>query len=330
MTRLSLPRFSCPQFSRLVFFALLLPLIGCEPTADDRLIGYVEADYIHVALPEGGRMAELLVKRGDVVDVDQPLFRLDAAAETAALSKAEAELKQAEAILSDMRLGERPEELAVIKAQLDAAQASLTLSEPRVKRRRTLVKNNIVGEEDLDAAEASVLSDRGRAAEMSARMAAAQLPQRPDAIRAQEAAVEAAKAALAQASWRLGQRSAVAPVAGRIEDVFYRAGEEVAAGRPVLQLLPPGNVKLRLYVPERLLAGIKIGDLLDVTCDACAANLRARISFIADAAEFTPPIIYSRDSRTKLVFLIEARPLESGLVWHPGQPIEAELPAGQE
>lgn len=312
-----------PRTKLLLAAALLLA--ACEPQRDTGLLGYVEADYIYGAPIAGGRIAEIAVKRGDPVAAGATLFALDATDETAKRDQAEAALAEAKANLADLQIGERPEELAIIQAQLDAAKASMTLSVPRVERRRKMVKDKIVGEEQVDEAESALLADRGHIAEYTARLAAAKLPARADEIAAAQHAVSEAEAALAAAQWALDQRKVVAVADGRIEDVYFRAGETVTAGAPVLQLLPPANLKLRLYVPEPALGGYKLGDKLTVACDGCAESQTATISFIAATAEFTPPVIYSRESRAKLVYLIEARPDDTAQPWHPGQPVEARL-----
>ncbi len=300
-------------------------LTGCDKPIDDQLLGYVEGDYVYIALPAAGRLTEIAVKRGDRVAVGTTLFSLDDTTARANLARAEADLTEAEHRLADMQTGDRPEELVVIEAQLAAANASLKLSEPRVKRRRELVKNNVVGTEDLDSAEASILEDRGRIAEYTARLAAARLPDRAELIAAQEAAIDAFKTAITTAQWSLDERRAVAPAGGVIQDIYFRVGEEVSAEQPVLQLLPPENIKLKIYVPEPQIGSYKIGEELAVTCDGCPADLKAKIDFIAAAAEFTPPVIYSDASRAKLVFLVEARPTAApaDFQWHPGQPVEA-------
>lgn len=302
-----------------------LALVGCDKPADDRLLGYVEGDYVYMALPASGRLTEIAVKRGDRVEAGATLFALDATTATADLDRAKADLAEAEHKLADLKTGERPEELAIVEAQLASANASLMLSEPRVKRRRELVKNNIVGTEDLDSAEASILEDRGRIAEYTARLAAARLPSREEQITAQEAAVDAFRTAITTAQWSLDERRAVAPAAGTVQDVYYRLGEQVAAEQAVLQLLPPENIKLKIYVPEPQIGSYKIGEELAVTCDGCPADLKAKIDFIAAEAEYTPPVIYSDTSRAKLVFLVEARPVAApaDFQWHPGQPVEA-------
>jgi HlyD family secretion protein len=307
-----------------LLIAAALLLAGCDRPPDTGLLGYVEADYVYAAPVSGGRIAEIAVRRGDTVAAGARLFSLDATDETAKRDRAAAALDAAKASLADLRTGERPEELAVIQAQLDAAKASMTLSVPRVERRRKMVKTAIVGEEQVDEAEAALLADRGHIAEYTARLAAAKLPARADRIAAAEQAVTEAEAALASAQWVLDQRAVAATAAGRIEDVYFRQGEAVNAGAPVLQLLPPRNVKLRLYVPEPELGRYQMGEKLAIACDGCAAGQTATISFIATTAEFTPPVIYSRESRAKLVYLIEARPDDPSLPWHPGQPIEAD------
>jgi HlyD family secretion protein len=180
----------------------------------------------------------------------------------------------------------------------------------------------------VDSAQAAVLEDRGRIAEYAARLEAAKLPGRIEQINAATHAVEAAQADLAAAQWARDQRAIAASADGRIEDVYFRVGEQANAGAPVLQLLPPANLKLRLYVPEPELGHYKVGEKLALACDGCAANQSATISFIATTAEYTPPVIYSRESRAKLVYLIEARPDDTSQPWHPGQPIEAQPVSG--
>jgi HlyD family secretion protein len=316
-----------PRVKILIIAALLLA--ACDQPSSTGLLGYVEADYIYAAPVSGGRITEVAVKRGDAVTAGAKLFALDAIDETAKHDQAVAALEEAKAKLADLQTGERAEELAVIQAQLDAAKASMALSVPRAERRRTMVKTNIVGAEQVDEAESALLADRGHIAEYTARLAAAKLPARSDQIAAAAHAVVEAESALASAQWALDQRQVVAAAAGRIEDVYFRQGEEVNAGAAVLQLLPPPNLKLRLYVPEPQLGRYKMGEKLAIACDGCEQGQSATISFIATTAEFTPPVIYSRESRAKLVYLIEARPDDTSQPWHPGQPIEANpMPQG--
>ena len=125
---------------------------------------------------------------------------------------------------------------------------------------------------------------------------------------------------------RLARRRGFAPVAGTVQQIYFRVGEMVPAQRPVLSIMPPGNMKIRFFVPETDLAKLSIGDEVRVTCDSCAPDLTAKIYFIATSAEYTPPVIYSLDERNKLVYLIQARPSRPDAL-RVGQPISVYLNA---
>lgn len=142
-----------------------------------------------------------------------------------------------------------------------------------------------------------------------------------------EAALRQAKANLEWAQTRLARRNAHSPSDGTIEQIYYRPGETVPAGRPVVALLPPGNLKIRFFAPQAALPELKYGDVVGISCDGCDKGLTAKISFIARSAEFTPPVIYSVEERAKLVFLIEARP-EHPEKFRVGQPVTVTLPQG--
>lgn len=142
-----------------------------------------------------------------------------------------------------------------------------------------------------------------------------------------EAALRQAKANLEWAQTRLARRNAHSPGDGTIEQIYYRPGETVPAGRPVVALLPPGNLKIRFFAPQAVLPELKYGDVVGISCDGCDKGLTAKISFIARSAEFTPPVIYSVEERAKLVFLIEARP-EHPEKFRVGQPVTVTLPQG--
>lgn len=142
-----------------------------------------------------------------------------------------------------------------------------------------------------------------------------------------EAALRQAKANLEWAQTRLARRNAHSPGDGTIEQIYYRPGETVPAGRPVVALLPPGNLKVRFFAPQAVLPELKYGDVVEISCDGCVKDLTAKISFIARSAEFTPPVIYSQEERAKLVFLIEARP-EHPEKFRVGQPVTVTLPQG--
>lgn len=292
--------------------------------------GYVEADYVRVAVPGPGTLEHLAVRRGAAVREGDLLFVLDDTAERAARDAAAANLAAADARLADLVKGERPEEIAALEAERKQAQASLALSRAELDRQQKLFDTNVVAESRLDEARSAYARDAARVAELDANIATARLGGRSDAVAAAASEVESARAALAEAEWRLSQRSAASPAAALVDDTLYAEGEHVPGGSPVVSLLAPGNLYLRFFVPETDLGRIALGQAVTVTCDGCPGPVAARVSFIAREAEYTPPVIYSETRRDKLVFRIEARPVDpegSSAMLHPGQPATVTLDA---
>ncbi len=139
-----------------------------------------------------------------------------------------------------------------------------------------------------------------------------------------QAVLRDAQARLNSVQTRLSRRRVFSAVDGTVQQIYFRPGEMVPGGRPVLSLLPPGNIKVRFYVPQSVLPTIAHGDEIKVSCDGCASGLTARVSFIAKQSEFTPPVIYSLEERAKVVFLIEALP-EKPEEFRVGQPVDVTL-----
>ena len=308
------------EFFRAALAASVALFVPAQPPAGV-YYGYVEADYERLAARDGGTLVELLVARGARVERGQLVARFDDAQDVAQLAEANARLAQARAQLADLQKGSRSAELEVLEAQRAQVQAALARSQAEFERQSRLVGEGVLAAAQLDPLRAAYDGDRARLAELDARVAVARAGGRSDQIVAAEAAVAAAQAVVEQAEWRIGQRVLFAPSAGRVTDTLFAAGEFVPPGSPVVTLLPDGGVLLRFFVPEAELGAIVIGEQLALACDGCADGLTARIAFVAPEPEFTPPVIYSRDNRARLVFLVEAAPEQpAGL--HPGQPIE--------
>ena len=307
---------------------LALLLAACGAPQDRAFEGYVEGEYVRVGAPFAGTLQQLSVKRGDDVALGAPLFGLERENELANRRQAEEELRSAQARLANLRTGKRAPEVRTVEEQLRQAMAQRELSEANLKRLEPLAKQGFISAAQLDDARTKLKSDDATVAQMRASVATMNLTAgRPDEIRAAEADAQAARQALAQSDWRLSQRAVAAPQAGRVNDTYYVVGDFVPAGSPVVSLLPPGNVKLRFYLPEPLLGRVKPGQSVSFTCDSCGAAMAATISFVSDRAEFTPPVLYSKENRAKLVFLIEARPApEVAARLNPGQPIDVRLP----
>jgi HlyD family secretion protein len=308
---------------RALLCCLAFLLVACSNEGPRSFQGYAEGEYVRVAAPFAGTLEVLAVKRGTQVKAGDPLFTLEQENEAAARGEARERLRNAEAQLANLQKGKRPSEIEAIRAQLAQAEAALALSTTQLKRQEQLVEQNFIARERLDEARATHDRDVQRVAELKAQLATARLAARPDEIKAAEHNVEAAKAALAQAEWKLDQKSVKSAVAGLVQDTYFVHGEWVNANQPVVSLLPPQNIKARFFVPERELGAIRLGQKLALACDGCPAPIPAVVSFISPQAEYTPPVIYSQQERAKLVFLVEARPApEDAVKLHPGQPLE--------
>jgi HlyD family secretion protein len=311
----------------LTAIAVALALFACGKSEPPSLQGYVEAEYVRVAAPFGGTLVRLDTQRGTRVEAGAPLFALEAESEDAARREARERLRRAEAQAEDLKKGKRPTEIEAVRAQLAQAQVVASFSEKEWRRQLDLVSKGFVSQSRADEAKTARDRDRNKVVELQNDLATVKAGTRPDEIRAAEAEAAAAREALAQADWKLRQKTVAATVSGSVADTLFTRGEWVPAGAPVVSLLPPGNVKVRFFVPEPKLGGVKVGQRVALACDGCAPSLGATISFIAPQAEFTPPVIYSKDNRAKLVFLVEARPsAEDAVKLHPGQPVDVTLP----
>ncbi len=306
--------------------AALCLFAACNRPTGNRVQGYVEGEFVYVASPASGALEGLHVHRGAQVNQGDPLFTLDSAPEKAASEEAKRRLEQAHASLEDARKGKRPSEIESIEAQLRQGVASLELSQKELARQEQLAKADATAIQDVDRARTFNDQNLQRVEQLKAELETARLGARSDQIAAAAANVRAWEATLAKAQWELSQKHQTAPQSGLVFDTLYRQGEWVAGGRPVVMVLPPQNIKVRAFVPQTRIAEIQPGNGVRVFVDGIGEPFVGKITYISPRAEFTPPVIYSRESRGKLVFLVEAE-FEPGVAvkLHPGQPVDMEF-----
>ena len=282
---------------------MALALTACgQEEGPATLTGYGEAVYVYASSRDGGRMAELLVREGDDVVADQPLFALDSARE---ISAAEAARWSAQAANA------RAEE--ALADAVERAQADLALARQNLERTQQLSDRGLIAQARLDADDAALRRAQAALAQARGEQAAAR----------QDARAASAQARLA--AQRQEDIAVTSPVTGRVERIFRRPGEVVAPGEPVLALLAPENMRVRFYAPQAMLTRLGPGAQVALACDGCPTGLTGRVTYAASEPQFTPPIIYDAENRGRLVYLIEAEPSDP-LAIRPGQPVDVTAP----
>ncbi|AMX95939.1 HlyD family efflux transporter periplasmic adaptor subunit [Mesorhizobium ciceri] len=310
-------------------FLCSLPLAAqlfsaCAPAAP-LAVGYVEGDYVLLAPIEVAQVETVTVKRGDRVVPGTTVVTLESADAKIAVAQAQAGLAQAQAQLADLQIGKRPEEIAVLKAEVDMASAQAADAKRKYDRAADLFKRGAGTQADFDTASATLETANAQVGQAKSNLAVGGLPARPETIKAADNQVKQAQAALEQAQWRLSKRVLAAPSPGRVNDVIRNPGDTSGPTAPVISILPDGAVKLSVYIPESAFSSVKVGTLLGVHCDGCGPDVKARVSYVSPDPEFTPPVIYSLENRQKLVYLVEARPEGDAGPLQPGQIVDVDL-----
>ena len=317
------------QLSKYLSFPtfLVVCIIGTSCKKDEPVYfqGYLEADYIYISSETGGTLEELAVTKGDWVEKDILLFKLDATPLKALRDQARAQLRQARAQTADLEQPSRPSEISAQDAVVAQQQAVTELSAIVSKRQYELMQDGATPEEDYDQAQYTHQQNQAALLQTEAQLATAHLGSRTNQILAAHHNETAMKEALEHAEWQLKQTQKAVPTYSFVYDTLYRVGEYVPAGNPVVILLPPENIKLRFFVTQRVVDNLKMGQNINFT-NAGGPLIPARINYISSNPEYTPPVIFSRETSAKLVFMIEAViDIEIAKKLHPGQPVEVHL-----
>lgn len=309
----------------LLALSALSHLAGCGQAGKDGFQGYVEGEYLYLAAPQAGYLQTLDAPRGSRVAQGQPVFALAPGLDEQALAEAEARAASAKDKLENLKAAKRPAEIAALEARLREAEASVRLAKIHLQRQQALLRKDLVAPTKVDEAQAAYDQAAASAEETKKQLETYRIPVgRQAEIRVAWDDFAAAEALAAQKRWAVEHKTVIAPVDGEISESYYRPGEWVAAGAAVASLLPDARRRLRFFVPETVLSTLGLGDAVEAVCDGCAAPIRAKIDFIAPVAEYTPPVIYSRGSREKLLFRVEAAP-EQAAGLRPGLPVDVRL-----
>lgn len=316
------------RFDKKNIFILLIALlvVSCIKTKQTIVQGYIEGRYTYLSSALSGRLEKLIVSRGDRVEADNLIFVLDQQPETDQLKQAQKNFAQTQQILIDLQKGQRQTVLDQIKAQRAQAVTVMQLDKKTLLRYQRLYTKRAIDKASVDAAQSNYQRDVKKIKELDASLSEAKSGARENQIKAQRATVEAAMADLKRAKWALAQKTMYAPISGFVFDTYYRVGEFIPANQPVVSLLAPENIKLVFFIPEPILSRISLGERIRFSCDGCREKTPATISFISSQAEYTPPVIYSEDTRDKLVYRVEAKIApDIAIHFHSGQPVDVYL-----
>ena len=315
------------RFQLLPIAVLSLLNVACNEEKAAGYQGYIEGEYVYLAAPQAGYLKSLDAARGSRVKAGQAIFAIATDPDAQALAEAEAKAGSAREKVENLKEPRRPPEIAALEANLQAALSSQRLARTRLNQQESLARAKFVSQAALDEARstfelasAQVEASRQQLATYRATLG------RQSEVRGAEADLQAASALAEQKRWMVERKAVSAPTAGEVTETYYRSGEWVPAGAAVASLLPDARRRLRFYVPETTLAAVKMGQKVEAGCDGCAAPIRATIDFIAAQAEYTPPVIYSRGSREKLVFRVEAAPdPDQAASLRPGLPVDVRV-----
>lgn len=284
--------------------------------------GYIEVVTAYVSAPQAGWIEQIAVSKGNQVEPQQSLVKLDSESQQILLEQANANLRQAREQLENLRVGARMPEVEVVKLQIKEQMALIEEAEHELNRQQQMRRNNATSEAALERAIANYDALQARQLQLQQQLNVMQLPDREHIIGAAEARVEEAQQAVNLQQWQLQQRTLIARHGGFVEQIYFQQGEFVTQGTPIVSLLIQDQFNVRFYVNQADLSTLRLGQQITISNDA-GNQSKAAISYISAQPEFTPPILYSNESRDTLVYLVEARMSDNQ--FRAGQPVDIAL-----
>ncbi|WP_339068627.1 HlyD family secretion protein [Teredinibacter turnerae] len=299
-------------------------LTSCsEEPANRHANGYVEAVQFYISAPQAGWINQLNVTEGQPISEGDVVATLDDESQRLAVSQAQAQVAVAQQQALDLGQGARSEEIASTEYLLKSQQATLEESRLALARQKELLAKNLTAKSDFDEADARYSVAKAQVEQTRQQLKLLKLPAREHQLEAARSTEKSAEQALAQQQWQLKQRTITARNSGIVDTLFYRQGEYVSPGTPLLSVIKPDSTKVRFYVSQANLSEISPGQAVKIINDNNDQR-QAAITYIGREPEFAPPVLYSNQSRAELVYLVEATLTPaSGL--RPGQPVDVYL-----
>ena len=305
---------------KLLFFILFCGFVNAKIL----LNGYIEAEFTYISPYNAGILDEIYVKKGENIAKGDELFSVDKQLNEANLQIAQNEVKKAKLNYENLIKGKRQSEILVIQEQLNSAKIAFENAKKEFQRSQNLLKTNAISKREFDQKFANFNTSKAKVAELEAVLETANLGARDDEIEIAKTNIEISQENLSKMQILVSKNTAVSQIDGQIYDIYFKKGEFVGQNNPVLCILEPQNIKARFFVSQKLLPTLKVGDEVTIVSDGSNSEIKAKISFISPIAEFTPPVIYSVESREKMVFMVEAE-FEPNLVLKPGLPVSVIL-----
>lgn len=310
-----------------VLLAITSALTGCHNDNSHGYQGYIEGEYLYLAAPQPGYLKSLDTQRGHRVTTGQTIFVVSGDPDYQALMEAQSRAESIKHKLDNLKRPHRQTEVATLEANLQAAQAQQQLALIQLQQQEKLIVQHFAAQIKLDQARSAYEQAIAQVEALKKQIATYKSSfGRQSEIQAAEADLLSAQAEIEQKRWTVEKKTVTAPTVGEITETYYQPGEWVPGGAAVASLLPDSRRRMRFFIPETQLALVKIGDRVEGHCDGCTEPIRAQINFISAQAEYTPPVIYSRGSREKLVFRVEAIPsMEQARQLRPGLPVDVSI-----
>ncbi|MES1183006.1 MAG: HlyD family efflux transporter periplasmic adaptor subunit [Myxococcales bacterium] len=315
---------NCRFLTPFALLGLAVGFQGCrvaDAAPDAALQGVVELEETTVGFELPGRLTELLVKEGDLIEAGALLARIDDGLEKSSRDAQASQVAVARQQASAVKAGARGEELRSLSARVDAAKATETLLQKQVARERTLVEKGAIAPAALDDLEGQLARSSAEREALEHNLKLVRQGARQEDVSVAEARADAATAALEMNDARLERHELRAPIRGTVLDVNFERGEVVGAAAPVVTLADVQHPYVDVFVPEAEIARVSVGQAAKVKVDALSSELGGRVEHIARRTEFTPRYLFSQKERATLVVRVRVR------VDDPQERLRAGVPA---
>lgn len=329
-----------PMVKKIRKFAIILIILGlliywlfiAGHQQSNQLPGYIEGDLVYIKPQVNGQLLHWQVTKGEQITSGETLFTIDPSTYRYQQQEAQAALNAAEANYKNLLTGKRESYLNTIESQIEQAQAQEALDKITYQRDAQLYHQASISAQEFDQAKSAYDAAKANVAALQQELVSAKLPARDQEIANAKALVKQQQAALQLAHWYLQQTTVKAPLPGTLFDVYSYAGEQLTTGEPVASILNPTHVHLVFYIPEKSLSSLHLGQTIQFDVDGASHAFDAKISYISAEAAYTPPVLYSQNSRQELSYKIEAVPLQTTHTtqrWQVSQPVSVTVPGVQ-